>query len=267
MAWESDNPARAMHPFTIPTDGDEFERRWWPQWTSNHFPSYETFWVARVVPLTYRVKNRQNIRFRPQSELSADGYTEEDVAVAQLHYTLLMHLGRVFELVDDAHAFTVPDYMANRHFGRDAFFEAFARLTGASDVADELLARRAKPGTYDAWNETDGGNARRAWRKANPDPLEPVRAYRHRLVHGRVVPEIFLPVVNAQSGQQLGDVLLYPRVDKVASYLDWRVAFAEAGSTTPSPDFAEAAIIAADAWGDVVTYVEQAWRTHLLQDV
>lgn len=29
-------------PFTIATDGDEFEKQWWPQWIRNHFQSYES---------------------------------------------------------------------------------------------------------------------------------------------------------------------------------------------------------------------------------
>ena len=37
--------------FTIPGDGDEHEKRWWPQWTREYFPSYEAFWAARVVRL------------------------------------------------------------------------------------------------------------------------------------------------------------------------------------------------------------------------
>lgn len=135
-------------PFTISEDGDDREKRWWPQWTRDYFPSYEVFWAARVVPLTYRVKNRKNVRFQTTRELAAAGYSDEDVTVAQLHYTLLMHLGRVFELLDDARAFTDRD-AANREFGRDEFFECFARLSGVSDVADEVLARRGAPGEYE----------------------------------------------------------------------------------------------------------------------
>jgi hypothetical protein len=251
--------------FTIAADGDEFEKSWWPQWTRDHFPSYQAFWVPRIVPLTYRVKDRLNVRFQTHRELAAAGYTEEDVAVAQLHYTLLIHLGRVFELLDDAHAFTVRSYMANRAFGRNEFFESFTRLSGASDVADELLARRATPGVYDAWTEKDGSNARSAWRKSNPDPLRPVRGYRNRLVHGRVVPEVY---VSAQDplGHVVGNMLFYPRLKKVDSYLDWRVAFA-ASAENPSPDFDEAALIALEAWEKVVGYVEHAWQTYLLPDV
>jgi hypothetical protein len=154
-------------PFTIEEDGDETEKRWWPQWTRDRFPSYETFFVARIVPLTYRVKERTNIRFQTTAELATAGYTDEDVAVAQLHYTLLLHLGRVFELLDDSRAFTRPSETPVREqFGRDQFFESFTRLSGASDVSDELLARRASPGAYDAWDEGQGAEARRSWRKA-----------------------------------------------------------------------------------------------------
>jgi hypothetical protein len=154
--------------------------------------------------------------------------------------------------------------LANRPFGRNQFFESFARLSGASDVADELLARRASPGNHAAWDERQGRNTRTAWRNANPDPLSPLRAYRNRLVHGRVVREIYVDAVNPQ-GYRIGQLLLYPRLDKVNSYLDWRIAFATAGA--PSPDFAEAAQIAADVWEQVVTYVEQAWQDHLLPNL
>jgi hypothetical protein len=75
-----------------------------------------------------------------RAELAAAGYTHEDVTVAQLHYTLLTHLGRVFELLDEARAFASPVPVANA-FGRYQFFETFTRLSGASDVA----RRTARP--------------------------------------------------------------------------------------------------------------------------
>lgn len=254
-----------LQRFTIPTDGDEPEKNWWSQWTGDHFPSYEAFWVERIVPLTYRVKQRVDIRFQRAAELAAAGYTDEDVTVAQLHYTLLTHLGRVFELLDDARAFTSPVPVANA-FGRYQFFETFTRLSGASDVADEILARRADPGKYAAWDERQGQRARIAWRAVYPDPLKPVRSYRNRLVHGRVVPEVYVDTTNAQ-GHPVGQILLYPRLNEVDKYLDWRIAFEEAGGATPSPNFAEAAQIGREAWELVVGYVESAWKRHLLESL
>lgn len=154
---------------------------------------------------------------------------------------------------------------SERAFGPDHFFESFTRLSGVSDLADELLARRANPGTYDAWNERDGAVARRAWRKQSAtDPLRRVRSYRNRLVHGRVVPETFVAAVHPD-GRDLGVLLFYPRLEVVDRYLDWRVAFAAA--TSPSPDFDEAALIVRDAWELVVDHVDESWRTHLLPTV
>jgi hypothetical protein len=167
--------------------------------------------------------------------VKAAGFTVEDVAIAQLHYTVLRHLGRVFELLDDARAFTTTSYLANPPFGREEFFESFTRLSGVSDVADELLSRRSNPGAYDPWNERDGADARRAWRSNGPDPLQPVRAYRNRLVHGRVVPEVYLDLLGPH-GRVVGQTLLHPRLEGVDRYLDWRTAFKAAeqkGSVHP----------------------------------
>jgi hypothetical protein len=164
----------------------------------------------------------------------------------------------VFDLLHNARTFTHPTHVPdNQQFGRNEFFESFARLSGASDVADELLARRANPGKYGAWNEKDGRAARTDWRNAHEDPLRPVREYRNRLVHGRVVPEKYLLI-------QGDDALYYPRLETVEAYLDWRVAFAATGVGN---DLDDAAQIVLGAWEKVVGYVEQAWRTHLLPSV
>ena len=94
-------------------------------------------------------------------------------------------------------------------------------------------------------------------------PLRPVRAYRNRLVDGRVVFEVYLDFRDAQN-RLVAQTLLYPRLGKVDSYLDWRVASAAVQS--PSPDFDEPALIALDAWEKVVEYVERAWQENLLPD-
>jgi hypothetical protein len=183
----------AAEPYTLAADGDLEERRYWPLFVRHQFPSYEEFWVKRIVPLTNRTRFRQDVSFRSSSELNPLGYRDEDVAVAQLHYTLLLHLGRVFDLLTEGQAFTHPTPLFGRAFGRHEFFESFTRLSGANDVADEILARRQAPGSFEAWSETHGSNARRNWRQTQGDPLRPIRAYRNRLVHGRVVPEFSGP--------------------------------------------------------------------------
>lgn len=246
--------------FTIelphPYGGDGFERAWWSKCARTRFPGYEVFWARRVVPLTGRDARPPHIRFKTREELATHGYTDEDVTIAQLHYTLLMHLGVVFELLDAADAFRIRAPLPGRRFGGEDFFHAFARLSGASDVADELLGRNADRERWEPWNEDAGAAARRSWRDRNPDdPLRPIRDYRNRLVHGRVVPGFRLLHAHGAA------VVFYPGLERVDAYVDWRVAFVY---DQPPPDFEEAAMIVLDAWESVVEYVEDAWRQHLI---
>ena len=175
--------------FSIARNGVDLEKLYWQAFASERFPSYEDFWRGHVAPLTKRgfdVRRPEfRIRFRTDAELAADDLGHKDVAIAQLHYTLLLHVGRVWQLLNQGLAFSISDAQRGQGFDRDHFFESFTRLSGASDVADELLERRRERenGTYPAWNEKAGRRAREAWRKREGDPLLDVRAYRNRLVH------------------------------------------------------------------------------------
>jgi hypothetical protein len=237
-------------PFTIAKDGESHEQRYWALFAADAFPSYEAFWAAEIVPLTNRTRDRRDVRIRSQAELDAIGKSEEDVTVAQLHLTL--QLGRVYEL------------LGRPALDRYSFTESFVALTGASDVGDELLQRRETPRVYPAWNEKAGSRARRDWRKTHDDPLADIRAYRNRLVHGRVVPE--LNVTHRGFGLPPRKTLQFPRIEKVDEYLDWRKA------QTIDPilvrfvvnDFREGRAIVHDSWERVVSYFETAWHTHLL---
>ena len=237
-------------PFTITRDGDLYEQRYWSAFAAEQFPSYEVFWAVEIIPLTNRVRPTGDVHFQSQRDLDAQGRTSEDVAVAQLHYTLLLHVGRV------------DDLMKAPVFDRYAFAESFVRLTGASDVADELLQRRRARGVYAAWDEQAGALARRDWRNAEGDPLRDIRRYRNRLVHGRVVPE--LQVTLTGGGLPPEGALTFPRVDRVDDYLDWRRALGPGRQRRALEDFGEARAIVHGAWERVVSYVEAAWKTHLV---
>jgi hypothetical protein len=274
------------------TDGDSAERRYWDEFVAERFPSYEAFWLAHVVPLTRRARDRREISFRSCEDLGTDA--DEAVTVAQLHYTTLIHLGRVHDLLHPQNrvwhpaselralpgpgsavldttalsatqgpepsgsaSFSEARYRASSSardvdFDFDRFTEAFVRLAAASDTADEVLERQGTPGTYKPWNEGQGMSARSAWRRKHGDPLRRIRGYRNRLVHGRIVPRLL-----ERGGSK------YPRLDMVDEYLDWRRAGPES-YVGVLQDFERGDVIVSDAWDQAVTYVETNWSTHLL---
>jgi hypothetical protein len=257
--------------FSIAGDGDDSEKLYWENFARERFPSYESFWLAHVVPVTNRgatdrLSRELRIRFRTDAELAADGLGPEDVAIAQLHYTLLLHVGRVWELLDQARAFPSGEAGWTAVFDRNFFFESFTRLSGASDVADELLERHRMlgSGTYPAWDEKAGGRARTEWRNREGDPLRDVRAYRNRLVHGRVVPQWDVRIFEVGTGAFHGVRLMYPRLDRVEDYLDWRPVFDPANVDAILPDFEHAEVIIREAWERVLDYTEASWQAHLL---
>jgi hypothetical protein len=89
-----------------------------------------------------------------------------------------------------------------------------------------------------------------------------VRSYRNRLVHGRIVPEVYAQAKDKE-GRVVGDALYYPRLEKFDGYLDWRVAF-DANSAAVHPDFDDAALIVLEASERVVGHVEESWQEHLV---
>lgn len=231
--------------FALATDGDLFERRYWSQFLEVRFPSYERFWLQSVVPVTRRVIDRSDVRLLSDTELAAAGRTHEDLAIAQLHYTVMVHLGRARDLTSET-------------LDRWTFAEVLVRLTGASDCADELLERATNRGTYDAWSEDAGRRARNRWRDVHGRPLATIHEYRNRLVHGRVVPEVTTP--DPQSGER---IFIYPRLDRVNEFLDWRVVFEDLHGVLARGDFAPAQTIGRDAWNQVIDYCNASWEAHL----
>ena len=84
-----------MSDYTLAQHGDPFERHYESLFISRAFPSYERFWQRFVVPLTNRPID---IRFKTPEDLNAIGKGDREICIAQLHYSILRHLGRVFDL-------------------------------------------------------------------------------------------------------------------------------------------------------------------------
>lgn len=232
--------------FDLEHYGDPPERFAWPLFLRREFPQYEAFWQVFVVGLTERILepfDPQKIGFLPQDELGKRGRRPWHVAVAQLHYTTLLHLVRVFEI------------RLRGHGDRDSFIEAIARLQASTDTAFELLGRCVfEERTYKPWDEKDGQTARIAWRDRADDPLDYLRKYRNGLLHGRVR-------VQGQGRvdldkQRYARVFFYQSFERMGKALDWR--------RTKPDDLVPADQLLDEAWDDVLGYFRTAWSNELL---
>jgi hypothetical protein len=208
--------------YRIEIDGDDREKRAWGSFLRSEFPAYELFWVKHVVPLTGRPTH---IHLKDDVTLKAEGKCAEDLAIAQLHYTTLKHL------------LGAHDVAQSRALDEFGLFVGLSALTGAQDVAFELLQRYTHRGQYDPWIEArprgkkagvkSGQEAQEDWKKANAYPLQHIRDYRNKLLHGRTPPAILT-----------GGVISLPAIGAVDKYCDWRtVTDPEAVARIPRGDF------------------------------
>ncbi|MBI4715686.1 MAG: hypothetical protein HY760_07110, partial [Nitrospirae bacterium] len=191
--------------YSLAMDGDAREQEAGKLFLQSEFPSYEKFWLKHVVPLTNRPVD---IHFKDDTRLAAEGHTPEDIAIAQLHYTVLKHLLSTHSLRQ----------IANPNIDEFVLFVGLSSLCGAQDVAFEVLERYTERGIYDPWLEKrrkkgpkSGQDAQANWRSNNNYPLQDIRDYRNKLLHGRTP-----PVIIDQNGMRL------PGVAKVDQYSDWR---------------------------------------------
>ena len=91
-----------------------------------------------------------------------------------------------------------------------------------------------------------------------------MRAYRNRLVHGRVVPRFSVRVYALDTGAPHGERMMFPRIDRVQDHLDWRRAYDSANIDAVLSEFEKADAIVRQAWERMLDYAEASWRAHLL---
>lgn len=238
-----------MKNYRLAIDGDCYEQKYWYLFIQNQFQSYEDFWMKNIVPLTNRPVD---IHFKTDSELDKIGKTANAICIAQLHYSILRHLARVF------------DILGKGNIDLDNLTEGMARLCGAMDVAFELLERYQKPKEYDPWldKKDRDGNGRngskeacKKWQKANKYPLQKLRDYRNHLIHGRMLPV-----------RVVGNVCFLPKIESESKYFDWRKI------TDPNnhPGLSQNDLVPINdillfAWSETIKYLNDKWKTVLLR--
>ncbi len=229
-----------MSTYRLAIDGDDLERHYWGLFVKDQFPSYERFWLKFVVLLT---KRPDNIHFKTDEELAKMGKSRVDLCVAQLNYSVLMHLVRCFEVLK-----TLKDNTGIEQV--DLLLEGITRLVGAQDNAFELLERLNRPSCYDPFVKRDSKVARERWQQDKKQPLQHIRDYRNTLVHGLQLPKI-----------ADGSRLCMPEIGKEDKYLDWRLI------TESSPDleeykreFISVLDILEGAWRETIDYLESNWK-------
>lgn len=234
-------------PYSLPVDGDGFEQTYYPRFIANKFPSYETFWIGFVIPLTNRP---QNIQPKDDAALAAIGRTPQDVCIAQLHYSILRHLIRAFDLK------SLPDVSV------DSLHHAMSAVSGAQDTAFELLERFRNPAQYGPWLDkcrggiNGGREAQTAWKQHDHFPLQLIRDYRNNLIHGHTRP-----------GFIINNVVHLPKIGRELTYLDWRTVTGAIPNQQLLADFDAPRSILNSAWTDTLQYLEARWQAALLPNI
>jgi hypothetical protein len=103
--------------------------------------------------------------------------------------------------------------------------------------------------------------------KAMATPLQEIRDYRNRLLHGRLMPVQAVRLMNRVEGDELIPVdehrLRLPRIGRETDYLDWRTL--EVDVLVLDTDFEDAEKIVNGAWTGTLAYLEQEWQANLVK--
>lgn len=230
--------------YNLINDGDRVEKEYWDKFIHTQFPSYEKFWIKNVIPLTNRPVD---IHLKTDYELSKIGKSANEICLAQLHYSILKHLARTFDL------------LSSQDFNLDNLIEGMVRLNGALDIAFELLERFNNPTKYNTWldkkNNSDlgGKEARENWQRNNRYPLQKIKNYRNHLIHGRMLPGIS------------GTNYYLPKIGLEKKYFDWRLITNSSNNQALIKDLLPAKKILEQAWTEALDYLEGQWKIVLLK--
>lgn len=229
----------------LTTDGDQFEKDFWPKFIKDKFPSYESFWLKYTFPL--RENGSINFKNEPNPELGKIG---RNINIAQLNYGVLRHLIRCYQILE----LLKTAY----HFGQyDLFIEGITRLVGTLDNSDEILARLKWSNEYTKTSveeiESEARKARKRWRDDIGDPLQKIRNYRNRVIHGSPLSVIIDSDANKS--------ICLPEVGKENLYMDFRLITNHSDKFSQyKNDFPPVLRILEGLWEETVKYVEEKWK-------
>ena len=235
-------PIKQNDPIRLFSNGDDYEKLYWDRFVKTIFPNYEQFWIQNIVPLTDRPNS---IHILSKEEVRKIGKNDQNVQIAQLHYTVLRHLIRVFEMLN------------KNYFSFDDLQEGFLRLCSGLDVSFELMLRYKHPSEYVAWKEYR--QVASDWNNKNyyfPDFIQKVRRYRNFLTHCNLMPSM-----------TIGGNLYIPKIGLEGNYYDWRTIASVEDATNAKSDFQYAQELLNDAWDEVVKYLNDCWRMYLIKDM
>jgi hypothetical protein len=238
--------------------GDDFEKFYWPKFIRDEFPEYAEFWRKFVQP---QREGPESVWFKQGSPSEAPSVANR-VIVAQLHYSTFMHLVNVYEIKHSPVSFVAGSNSVSevaRLIG--TFSDAIVSLSSATDTADELLERVLLETRYKPWSEWESMKARK--KRRNPDPLPTLHNYRNRLVHGPLIPQRVVRLVDEADGvRKLRSIeLSFPKFEKLSETIDWRKF--QHGEVIET-DFALARVLVGEAWTMVLDYLRSEWTSNLL---
>lgn len=226
--------------YTLESHGDLKEKDYWPLFIKDEFPNYEMFWKKYVVELTNRPVD---ILFKTDSELAKIGKTKADIYIAELHYSILKHLIRAYQILKELES---PSGDVFDQF--DLVVEGVTRLCGAQDNCFEILERLMSGNAYVTFDERASRSARLHWQITQKFPLQTVRKYRNYLVHFVMQPQFFDP-----QGR-----LFLPQIGTENKYLDWRSIHDP--NSNPRSDFISTYLIFKCAWDETLKYINGQWN-------
>ena len=222
--------------WTLADDGDAIERRWSSDILPT-FPKYEEFWREHIVPLTFRMKNRELLYVRA-------GLSKELRNLATAHYSVFLRLSFAAETLKESQLHKLSDVY---HFYVDlygAFKDMLERFLRATQNA---LKKYGHPMTSNidrrmlSWRDTGLLNAYKRSR-------EELGNYRH-LIHDPVM--IMLSGHLPRPEKINKNDLTYRDLAELAKFLTVKDA--------AQKEFVDAYSLGSDQFGNCTSILNRIW--------